>query len=143
MTFVRLSSIVVTSVALTIGHACVLSAQTQPAPSQITRTELLKQVLPAGNFRNVQTVVVELPPGAAAAAHRHDVAVMAYVLEGEVENRFDGGAAQTHKVGEAWWEPPGTVHNVARNTSTTTRARLLIVYIGEDGKALTVPVKPQ
>jgi quercetin dioxygenase-like cupin family protein len=63
------------------------------------------------------------------------------VLEGVVQNQFDGGTMLTHKEGESWWEAPGTVHDVARNASSTTRARLLVVYIGEDGKAATVPVR--
>lgn len=130
----------VAAAAFALVNANALAAQTPAPAAPITRTELLKQVLPKGEFRNVQTVVVELAPNAVAPAHRHDVAVMAYVLEGEVENRFDGGAAERRKIGEAWWEPPGTVHNVARNTSGTTRARLLLVYIGEDGKPLSVPV---
>ena len=66
---------------------------------------------------------------------------MAYVLEGTVENRFDGGATLIHRAGESWWEAPGTVHDLARNTSNTARARLLVVYIGEDGKAPTVPLR--
>ena len=116
-------------------------AQQPASGSPVTRTELLKQVLPAGNFRNVQAVLIELAPGAGASIHRHDVAVLAYVIEGAVENQFDAGPLQTHKVGESWWEAPGTVHNVARNVSKTDRARLLVVYIGEDGKAATVPLK--
>ena len=116
-------------------------AQQGPPASPVKRTELLKQVLPAGNFRNVQAVVIELPPGAGAPTHRHDVAVLAYVIEGAVENQFDGGPVQAHKLGDSWWEAPGTVHNVARNASKTERARLLVVYIGEDGKAGSVPVK--
>jgi len=67
--------------------------------------------------------------------------VFAYVLEGTVENQFNGGAVQVHRKDEGWWEPPGTIHDVARNVSTTARARLLIVYIGEDGKTPTVPMK--
>ena len=116
-------------------------AQQPASASPVTRTELLKQVLPAGDFRNVQAVVIELAPGAGAPIHRHDVAVLAYVIEGAVENQFDAGPVQIHKVGESWWEAPGTVHNVARNVSKTDRARLLVVYIGEDGKAATVPLK--
>ena len=116
-------------------------AQQGPSASPVTRTELLKQVLPAGNFRNVQALVIELPPGAGAPIHRHDVAVLAYVIEGVVENQFDGGPVQAHKLGDSWWEAPGTVHNVARNASKTERARLLVVYIGEDGKAVSVPLK--
>lgn len=83
-------------------------------------------------------MVIDLPPGAGAPRHRHDVAVLAYVLEGEVDNQFDGGAALRHKAGDSWWEAPGTVHDTARNASTTARARLLVVYIGEKGKPQTV-----
>jgi quercetin dioxygenase-like cupin family protein len=125
---------------LTLGVAPLTSAQQAPAASAVTRTELLKQVLPPGNFRNVQAVIIELGSAAGAQRHRHDVAVLAYVLEGIVENQFDGGAIVTHKAGECWWEAPGTVHNVARNASKTERARLLVVYIGEEGKTATVPL---
>jgi len=126
--------------ALTLGVAPLGSAQEPSSPRPISRTELLKQALPPGDFRNVQAVVIELGPAAGAPRHRHDVAVMAYVLEGSVENQFDAGAILTHKAGESWWEPPGTVHSVARNASRTERARLLVVYIGEEGKAPTVPL---
>ena len=125
----------------TVGTVNVALAQQSASASPVTRTELLKQVLPAGNFRNVHAVTIDLAPGAGAPMHRHDVAVLAYVIEGAVENQFDGGALQTHKIGESWWEAPGTVHNVARNASNTERARLLVVYIGEDGKAASVPLK--
>jgi quercetin dioxygenase-like cupin family protein len=123
-----------------LSVAVAASAQQPPAAGPIKRTEVLKQVLPPGNFRNVEAAVIEIAPGAVAARHRHDVAVMAYVLEGTVENQFGGGPTLTHKTGEGWWEAPGTVHDVARNPSRTDRARLLIVYIGEEGKPNTVPL---
>ena len=116
------------------------NAQQQGA-SAVTRTELLKQTLPPGNFRSVQANIVELGPDATAQRHRHDVAVVAYVLEGTVENRFDGGVTRIYQTGESWWEAPGTVHDLARNISKTARARLLVVYIGEEGKAPTVPLR--
>lgn len=117
------------------------SAQATPSSSAVSRTNLLKRVLPSGDFREVEAVLIELPPGAAAPRHRHDVAVVAYVIEGTVANQFDGGAVQIHKMGESWWESPGTVHDTARNASTTARARLLIVYIGEVGKPQTVRIQ--
>jgi quercetin dioxygenase-like cupin family protein len=125
---------------VTLALASVASPQPSPVASPVTRTELLKQVLPPGNFRNVQAAIIELGPGAGAPRHRHDVAVLAYVLEGIVENQFDGGTIVTHKLGDSWWEAPGTVHDVARNSSKTERARLLVVYIGEEGKTPTVPL---
>jgi quercetin dioxygenase-like cupin family protein len=126
---------------LICGIARPFSAQQQPGPGPVTRTDLLKRALPLGNFRDVQATVIELGPGATAPRHRHDVAVLAYVLEGAVENQLDGGATHIHKEGDSWWEAPGTVHDVARNASNTARARLLVVYIGEEGKPATVPIK--
>lgn len=124
-----------------LGSAHALQAQ-QPAPvTPVSRIDLLKQVLPPGDFRNVQASVVEFAPGAAAMSHRHDVAVVVYVIEGEVENQLGKGALERRKAGESWWEPPGTEHIVARNVSLTARARLLVVYIGEDGKATTTLLK--
>jgi quercetin dioxygenase-like cupin family protein len=115
-------------------------AEQAPETRPITRTPILKQALPPGDFRNVQAIIVELAPGASAPRHRHDVAVLAYVLEGNVENQFDGGALVMHKQGDSWWEAPGTVHNVVRNASDSEPARLLVVYIGEEGKAASVPL---
>jgi quercetin dioxygenase-like cupin family protein len=118
-----------------------VSAQQPTAAPAVSRTELIRQKLPPGNFRDVQAIIVELAPGGSAARHRHDVAVLAYVLEGAVENGFNGGPPQVHQQGESWWEAPGTVHDLARNPSTTARARLLVVYIGEEGKPPTVPLR--
>jgi len=116
------------------------SAQQQPADRSVTRTNLVIRALPPGDFREVQAAVILLQPKSGAPRHRHDVAVFAYVLEGTVENQFDSGPLQIHKVGESWWEPPGTVHGIARNASSVAPARLLVVYIGEQGKAQTVPI---
>ena len=113
-------------------------AQQPSAAAPITRTELLRRTLPPGDFRDVQSAIIDLAPGASAPRHRHDVAVFAYVLEGTVENQFDGAAVLTHRTGDSWWEQPGTVHDVARNASRSARARLLIVYVGEPGTPTTV-----
>jgi len=135
------SSCVMLLAAATFGASASASAQASPPSNTVSRTGLLKRVLPSGDFREVEAIVIELPPGAAAPKHRHDVAVVAYVIEGTVENQFDGGAVQIHTPGDSWWESPGTVHDTARNASTTATARLLIVYIGEVGKPQTVRVQ--
>lgn len=137
ITLARLG-IVALIVALTVAPAA--EAQQPAAPAPISRVDLLKEVLPAGDYRNVTAAIVELAPGATAAIHRHDVGVLAYVIEGEIENQFNGGITKTHRAGESWWEAPGTVHNVARNPSSTAKTRFLVVYIGEDGKVPTVPL---
>ena len=137
----RLIIAVVSSLGGTLVLPSAAFTQEPPVAPTVTRTDLLSGVLPAGNYRNLRVAVIELAPGATAPHHRHDVAVVAYVLEGTVENQFDGGAVSVQKTGEAWWERPGTVHDVARNASSTARARLLLVYVGEEGKAATVPLR--
>ena len=132
---------ILSAAVIVAGVETAATAQQQPGASPVTRTDLLKRALPPGNFRDVQASVIELGPDALAPRHRHDVAVLAYVLEGTVENQFDGGATQAHKAGDSWWEAPGTIHDIARNASKTARARLLVVYIGEEGKAATVPIR--
>lgn len=137
--FARSASALCVAALLCVSSSA-LAAQQPPAQTGITRTDLLKQALPPGDFRTVEAVVVELAPGATAAMHRHDVAVLAYVIEGTIENRFNGGATVQHTAGQSWWEAPGTVHNVARNPSTTQRTKFLVVYVAEAGKANTVRV---
>jgi quercetin dioxygenase-like cupin family protein len=129
-------------IAIILGVCLTSSAPAQQAASRpgISSTPVTRQTLPPGNFRNVTATVVELAPGAVAGIHRHDVAVLAYVLEGEVENRLNGGAPVLTRTGESWWEAPGTIHNVARNPSLTARARFLVVYVGEEGKPNSAPV---
>ena len=136
------ASIAGIALAATVGWGVAQSGSGQQgSASAVTRSELIRRTLPSGAFRDVQAVVIELGPGASAPRHRHDVAVLSYVLDGVVENRFDGGATLTHKSGDSWWEAPGTIHDLARNVSPRASARLLVVYIGEEGKAATVPLR--
>ncbi|HKM52627.1 MAG TPA: cupin domain-containing protein, partial [Isosphaeraceae bacterium] len=78
------------------------------------RTEVLSQALPKGDFRKVAAVTVEYAAGGESPKHRHDVAVFAYVLQGSVESQLEGEKLKVFKQGEMWYEPPGTVHVVAR-----------------------------
>jgi quercetin dioxygenase-like cupin family protein len=107
----------------------------------LKRTEVLSQELPKADFCKASLVTIDFAPGGEAVKHRHDVAVFGYVLEGSVENQFEGQKLKVYKQGEAWYEPPGTVHVVARNASKTERAKLLVFYLGEEGKAPTTVIK--
>ena len=115
-------------------------AQQTPETTPITRTSILKQVLPSGDFRNVQAIIVELAPSASAPRNRHDVAVLAicsgrHCREPVRRRRPCDAQARRQLVGGAW---DGTQHSA--NASDTQRARLLVVYIGEEGKAASVPL---
>jgi quercetin dioxygenase-like cupin family protein len=78
-------------------------------------------------------VEVTYPPGAGSAAHLHANGVMAFVVSGTIVSKVGDAPEQTFKTGAAWWEPPGALHRVSRNASSTEPATLLAVYIAPKG----------
>src|SRR5689334_1321791 len=84
---------------------------------------------------------VDFPPGRVGSAHRHAGFVLAYVLKGEVMTKISGqGPAKTYKVGEMFFEPPGSVHEESANPSQTEPAQLLAMIFAKKGSTLTTPV---
>jgi quercetin dioxygenase-like cupin family protein len=100
---------------------------------------LLQQALPNVQGKTFTSVIVDFPPGARAAPHRHGEAfVYAYVLEGTVRSQLDDKPVSTYHQGENWVEQPGAHHVLTENTSSTERARLLVVFIADTGAELKV-----
>lgn len=98
------------------------------------------EALPDIPGKSVTTVLVDFPPRAYSPLHRHPGAVTAYVLQGTVRSQLAGRPAGSFVVGQTWFEPPGTVHLFAENTSATEPARLLAVFIANtDCGPLTIP----
>jgi quercetin dioxygenase-like cupin family protein len=58
---------------------------------------------------------------------------MAFVVSGTIVSKVGDEPEQTFKTGDAWWEPPGAVHRVSRNASSTAPAALLAIYIAPKG----------
>jgi quercetin dioxygenase-like cupin family protein len=84
---------------------------------------------------------VEYPPGRVGSPHRHAGFVLAYVLKGEVMTKIsDQGPAKIYKVGEMFFEPPGSVHEESGNPSQTEPAQLLAMIFAKKGSTLTTPV---
>ena len=84
---------------------------------------------------------VDYAPGRVGSAHRHAGFVLAYVLKGEVMTKISGqGPAKIYKVGEMFFEPPGSVHEESGNPSQTEPAQLLAMIFAKKGSTLTTPV---
>ena len=84
---------------------------------------------------------VDYPPGRVGSAHRHAGFVLAYVLKGEVMTKISGqGPPKIYKVGEMFFEPPGSVHEESGNPSQTEPAQLLAMIFAKKGSTLTTPV---
>jgi quercetin dioxygenase-like cupin family protein len=132
--------------ALTGTTACAAAGQPAPAaapaasqPPTETLVPLLQQALPNVQGKTFTSAIVTLPPGARAAPHRHgDAFVYAYVLEGTVRSQVDAKPVSTFRPGENWTEQPGAHHVLTENPSATDRARLLVVFVADNGAELKV-----
>jgi quercetin dioxygenase-like cupin family protein len=83
-------------------------------------------------------VLVEYGPGG-SPPHHHTTkgSVVAYVLEGAIRSKVNDGPITVYEAGESWLEPPGAAHSVSENASATEPARLLAVFVAQDGAELT------
>ena len=100
-------------------------AQAPPKLTQILRNDL------EGQGQVVQETVVsvvEFPPGTTAPWHIHPGAQeMLYVIEGNMVVEIEGKGGSLLKAGEASTIPAEIVH-LARNDSTTTTGKALVVH---------------
>jgi quercetin dioxygenase-like cupin family protein len=84
-------------------------------------------------------VLVEYAPGGSSPPHHHTTegSVVAYVLEGAIRSKVNDGPERVYRAGESWLEPPGAAHSVSANASATEPARLLAIFVADDGAELT------
>ena len=112
------------------------------AADTATRREVIQQALPGDPPREIVLVEVSYPPGTGSPAHLHANGVMAFVVAGTIISQLGEGPEETFHAGEAWWEPPGTLHRASRNASATSPASLLAIYIAPPGATQDELMKP-
>jgi quercetin dioxygenase-like cupin family protein len=123
------------AVMLAMGAAPSSLAYAEPA--QATAQPVTSFKLPDLPGKSVSLVRVSFPPNAVSTQHRHAGTVTAFILSGSIRSQITGGTAKVYKAGESFFEPPGVVHLVAENASSTEPAELLAIFIADDGAALT------
>jgi quercetin dioxygenase-like cupin family protein len=106
------------------------------------RRDVIKQELPGEPARELILLEVTYPPGTGSPPHLHANGVMAFVVSGAIVSKVNDGPEQTFNAGAAWWEPPGAIHRVSRNASSTEPATLLAIYIAPKGAAPAELMKP-
>ena len=116
-----------------------LLAQT-PTP-QSGRGPIFKHDLPDLTMQDWEVTVsyVDYPPGRVGQIHHHAGFVLAYVLEGAIVTKISGQEEKTYRVGEMFFEPPGSTHEVSNNASATQPAKLLAMIFAKKGATLTTP----
>jgi quercetin dioxygenase-like cupin family protein len=126
-------------------HVANLPANLAPAPAAImqagasrpTAHTISSDALPHVAGKNITTMVVEFPPGGFSPPHHHGGSVTVYVLEGAIRSQLAGGPPLVYKEGQTFFEPPGVTHLVAENMSATESARILAVFVADEGATLT------
>ncbi len=110
-----------------------------PAPAQGQRTQDVI-VQPLGDIgREMRIRVTERDPGNGSTPHRHPGHhTFGYVLEGTYELKVNDGPARQLKAGEAFYEPPGSLHAVSRNPSPDKKVRYLVIQVADPTKPATV-----
>jgi quercetin dioxygenase-like cupin family protein len=126
--------LVLTAIALAVSPALAQNAE-QVKP-------VFKHVIPNAPGKSMVAVVVSYPPAAKSASHRHaqSAFIYAYVLSGSIRSQVDDEPAKVYKVGEGFYEEPGSHHRVSENASDTEPASMLAVFVvdSNDNK-LTTP----
>ncbi len=126
---------------LTLLWALTLSSGIALAHDGARAFKTFEHPLPNVPGKTLTAVVVEYPPGAASQPHRHAPSgfIFAYVLSGRIRSQVEGGPARVYQAGESWYENPGDHHVVSENASDSEAARLLAVFVADDGETLTTP----
>jgi quercetin dioxygenase-like cupin family protein len=95
------------------------------------------QKLPNVPGKTLTAVEVDYAPGGKSGPHHHAGVVFAYVVSGEIRSQVDDGPARVYHAGESFFEGPGAHHVVSENASASKRAKLLAVFVADDGAELT------
>ena len=121
------------------------AGSTHGAPLRETVTVAADEPIPNLPGKRLVSHIVDYPPGASSAAHRHarSAFIYAYVLSGEIRSQVDGEPARVYRAGETWFESPGAHHRVSANASDTEPARLLAVLIVDAADEQLVIPDPQ
>jgi quercetin dioxygenase-like cupin family protein len=98
---------------------------------------IFSQKLPNVPGKTLTAVSVDYAPKGKSAPHHHAGVVFAYVVSGEIRSQVDDGPARVYQAGESFFEGPGAHHVVSENASDSKPAKLLAVFVADDGANLT------
>ncbi len=109
-----------------------------PAKAAGDRVQVVfSQKLPNVPGKTLTAVAVDYAPKGKSGPHHHAGVVFAYVVSGAIRSQVDEGAARVYQAGESFFEGPGAHHVVSENASDSMPAKLLAVFVADDGADLT------
>ena len=115
-----------------------LCMSAEPTGSAIDKVEPIgSYALPNVPGKRVTIVRVFYGPGGFTRPHKHAGSVTAYITKGEIRSQLGGGPVEVFKVGQSFFEPPGSTHMISANASNTEPAELVAVFVADEGAQLT------
>ena len=103
---------------------------------------VFEHVMPNTEGKSMVVVVVTYPPGGKSPAHHHaqSAFIYAYVLSGAIRSQVGDEPAKVYRVGEGFYEVPGSYHRISENASDKEPASLLAVFVVDtNDNPLTTP----
>lgn len=96
--------------------------------------------------KSLVAVVVNYPPGGKSPSHHHSRSafIYAHVLSGAIRSQVDDQPVTIYRVGEGFYEVPGSHHRVSENASEREPASLLAIFVVDSKDVpLTMPDRKQ
>lgn len=120
---ISLGLVVLTAISLGVLPALAQNAE-QVKP-------IFEHVIPNIEGKSMVAVVVTYPPGGKSTAHHHaqSAFIYAYVLSGAIRSQVGDEPAKVYRVGEGFYEMPGSHHRISENASDKEPASLLAVFV--------------
>ena len=103
---------------------------------------VFEHIIPNAQGKSMIAVIVSYPPGGKSAAHHHaqSAFIYAYVLSGAIRSQVGDEPAKVYRVGEGFYEVPGSHHRISENASDKEPASLLAVFVVDSNdNPLTTP----
>jgi quercetin dioxygenase-like cupin family protein len=103
---------------------------------------VFEHIIPNAQGKSMVAVIVSYPPGGKSPAHHHaqSAFIYAYVLSGAIRSQVGVEPAKVYRVGEGFYEVPGSHHRISENASDKEPASLLAVFVVDSNdNPLTTP----
>jgi len=99
---------------------------------------IFSNLLPDVPGKRLTVYELHLPPssGRKSIPHHHPGSVYVYVVKGSVRWALKGQEEKLLHAGDSFFEPPGAIHTLGENASTTESATVLAVMLSPEGAPL-------